>query len=88
MKVEFKESFLKDLRPVKDKNLLSRVKETIENLEKAEKLEEISNLKKLKGEHGYYRIRVGDYRVGLKIESGEVTFVRMLNRKDVYRYFP
>lgn len=88
MKVEFKESFLKDLRPVKDKNLLSRVKETIENLEKAEKLEEISNLKKLKGERGYYRIGIGDYRVGLKIEGDQVTFIRMLNRKDIYKYFP
>jgi mRNA interferase RelE/StbE len=36
----------------------------------------------------YYRIRLGDYRVGLKIENNTVCFVRFLHRKDIYRYFP
>ena len=36
----------------------------------------------------YYRIRVGDYRVGFVFEQGAVTFVRCLNRKEIYRYFP
>lgn len=87
MKIEFKESFFKDLRQVKDKSLLARVKEIIENVEKAEKLDEITNFKKLKGGRGYYRVRVGDYRIGL-IESETVTFVRILNRREIYRYFP
>jgi len=35
LKVEFRESFLKDLRSIKDKNLLAKVRETIESLESA-----------------------------------------------------
>jgi mRNA interferase RelE/StbE len=88
LNVEFKESFLRDLRGVKDKSLLARIKEIIEGIEQAQKLADIVSLKKLKGERHYYRIRVSDYRVGLKIESDSVTFIRVLNRKDIYRYFP
>jgi mRNA interferase RelE/StbE len=88
LNVEFKGSFLRDLRDVKDKSLMARIKEIIEDIEQAQKLTDIASLKKLKGERYYYRIRVGDYRVGLKIEGDSATFFRVLNRKDIYRYFP
>jgi mRNA interferase RelE/StbE len=86
--VEFKESFARDLRSIKDKPLLKRVKELIERVEQAQHIDELGNLKKLKGGGHYYRIRIGDYRVGLIIEDDVVIFVRFLNRKEVYRYFP
>jgi mRNA interferase RelE/StbE len=86
--VQFRASFFKDLRSIKDKNLLDRIRETIEYIEKAQKLPDIANLKKLKGGSIYYRIRVGEYRVGLTIGDDTVTFVRCLNRKEIYRYFP
>jgi mRNA interferase RelE/StbE len=31
---------------------------------------------------------VGSYRLGLKIVDGEIIFVRVLPRKDIYRFFP
>jgi mRNA-degrading endonuclease RelE of RelBE toxin-antitoxin system len=31
---------------------------------------------------------LGDYRLGLVIEDDIVTLVRILHRKDIYRYFP
>ena len=88
MKVEFRESFAKDLKGVKDKSLLRRAKEVIESIEKADSLADISNLKKLKGGGNYFRLRVGDYRVGVTFENDTVIFVRFLNRKDIYKYFP
>lgn len=57
MNVEFKDSFLKDLRGMKDKALLRRVRELIETVEQARDLEEVSNSKKLKGGGGYYRVK-------------------------------
>ncbi len=48
----------------------------------------ISNLKKLSGGGPYYRIRIGDHRIGLTIEDDVVTFVRVLPRREIYRYFP
>lgn len=71
MNVEFRESFTKDLRAVTDKPLLRRVRELIEAVEKAQNLGEVGDLKKLKGGGNYFRVRVGDYRVGLRIESDE-----------------
>ena len=44
-------------------------------------------VQKLHGSESY-RIRVGDYRVGFVFEHGAVTFVRCLDRKEIYRYFP
>jgi mRNA interferase RelE/StbE len=87
VKVEFRESFAKDLKGVKDKSLLKRAKEIIEAVEEADSLVVISNLKKLKGGGNYYRMRVGDYRVGITLENDVVIFVRFLNRKDIYKYF-
>ena len=88
MKVEFRNSFAKDLKSIRDKALLKRVRELIREVEHAKALTEIPNLKKLKGRGDYYRVRLGDYRVGIALERDSVIFVRCLNRKDIYRYFP
>ena len=89
MKINFRKSFAKDLRKRKnDSEFLDRVKEAIENVELSEIISMITNLKKLRGESDYYRIRLGDYRIGIKIEDDLVVFIRALHRKDIYRYFP
>jgi mRNA interferase RelE/StbE len=88
LRAEFKSSFVRDLRKVKDKELRDRIAEVIELVEKARGLQEIENMKKLRGGDYYYRIRVGDYRLGLIVERDTIIFVRCLHRRDVYRYFP
>jgi mRNA interferase RelE/StbE len=88
LKVRFKTSFAKDLRALKDKALLERIKELIVNVEAAQSLTQVSNLKKLHVGGGYYRVRIGDYRVGLAMEEDVIAFVRVLHRREVYRYFP
>lgn len=89
MKVEFRSSFARDLKKVSENNIRQRVRHAIEQVEAANQLAEIANLKKLSAEGGsYYRIRVGDYRIGLKIEQEIVIFVRCLPRRDIYRRFP
>jgi len=88
MKVVFKTSFVKDVRKIKNRSLAARIRSTIESIEQASTLQEIANLKPLKGATGYYRVRLGDYRIGLRIEDETITVIRFLHRKDVYRYFP
>jgi mRNA interferase RelE/StbE len=88
LKVEFKRSFIKDLRRVRDKTLKARVKATIELVEQVQNLQEIENVKRLRSDDQHYRIRIGDYRLGLLLKGDTVIFVRFLHRKDVYRYFP
>ena len=89
MKTAFRESFAKDLRSHrKDKKLLPRIREIILEVEAAENLSTIKNMKKLKVDGPYYRIRAGRYRLGLTVEGETATFVRVLHRKEIYRYFP
>ena len=75
MRVEFRTSFTRDLRRIQDRALLQRVQETIEEVEAAESLPDIVHLKKLRAESHYYRIRLGDYRIGLIVEGDLVSFV-------------
>ena len=88
MKFEVKKSFLKDLRKINDKKLIEEIKNLFDIIEKADSLQEIPNVKKLKGFEEFYRIRIGKYRVGIKYNDNEVTFLRILPRKDIYKFFP
>ena len=88
MKVEFRNSFTRDLRRLRDKSVKERIKATIEQIEEADDLKEVSNLRKLSGGGNYYRARIGGYRLGLLLNQDTVIFVRCLPRRDIYRYFP
>ena len=88
MKTAFRESFDADLAAITDVALLKRIKSVIEQVEAARNFSQVANLKRLQARGKYYRIRIGDHRLGLVFERGAVTFVRCLNRKEIYRYFP
>lgn len=88
MKTEFKASFLKAIKKIDSDQLKSDIAKTILNVESAESHRQISQLKKLKGYRQYYRIRIGDYRIGIKIEADIVIFVDIDHRKNIYRIFP
>lgn len=88
MKVEFLRQFSKDLDRINDKPILSKLLNIIEETKAANSIQEISNLKKLKGFEDAYRIRIGDFRLGLFISKDLVEFARFLHRKDIYKYFP
>ena len=49
MKTEFTSGFLQDIKKIKDKKLLKKVKEKILTCEKSQSIQEIKNIKKLKG---------------------------------------
>ncbi len=89
MKTRFTGSFAKDLRRHrKNQELLLRIQRVIKNVEQAKVAREISAIKQLKTQGRYHRIRIGEYRVGITIEGNMVTFVRVLHRKEIYRFFP
>ena len=88
MKTHFRRSFERDLKKVKDRDLLEKIRQSIESVESADSLSEVSSCRKMKGAAGCYRIRVGDYRIGLEADASTAEFVRVLHRRDVYRFFP
>jgi mRNA interferase RelE/StbE len=85
---QFRESFHNDLSTIADAALLRRIQKVIEQVEAAQTFQQIPNLKRLQAKGKYYRIRVGDHRIGVVFEHGTLTFVRCLDRKEIYRYFP
>jgi mRNA interferase RelE/StbE len=88
VKVAFEASFARDLQRVKDKELLRRVRQIIAETKVAVWITELRDLKKLQGHDTFYRIRLGDYRIGVEVIAGEIIFVRFLHRREIYRYFP
>ncbi|TSA32599.1 MAG: type II toxin-antitoxin system RelE/ParE family toxin [Porphyromonadaceae bacterium] len=89
MIIEFDKSFDKALDKIRDKSLFPRVEKIILNIEKSTSLSEVSNIKKVSGFQDYFRIRIGDYRLGFeKIGVNTVRFIIIAHRKDIYKLFP
>jgi len=88
VKVEFRESFEKDLKRIGDANAFKQIRKAIQRCELVETIDKIPGLKKLVGTKDYYRIRIGDFRLGIIIAGKTITFIRVLHRKEIYRYFP
>ncbi len=62
--------------------------ELIERLKAADSLSDLKDVRKIEGYQGYFRIKVGDYRLGMKAEKNMIELIRFLHRKDIYRRFP
>ena len=89
MEVEYSSNVTRDLRRIRSAELRRRIDRRIAELEAASKLSDISGIKRLESQGGrYYRIGVGDYRLGMALEGDTVVLVRFMHRRDVYRHFP
>ena len=88
MQIKYEARFEKDLRKIQDTKLFKRIKECINSIKQADSLFEIPQSKKMKGHASFYRIKLGDYRIGFELLNDNVILTRILHRKDIYRYFP
>jgi mRNA interferase RelE/StbE len=89
MKIQFDESFLKSLKKLNNKKVKEKLNELIINFENLENLSEMPNIKKMQGYETYYRVRVGDYRIGFELLSDKsILLILVAHRRDIYRYFP
>ena len=88
MNVEHNRGFNRDLSRVRSFELRQRVLRKIDELEAASVIREVRGIAKMAGEETYYRIRIGEYRLGLAVEGDEVTLLRFLHRSEIYRFFP
>jgi len=90
MKTFFKKIFIKDFKSL-PKDIQEKVREiclfifpNIKNLSEVKNL----SVKKIAGFNNYYRIKTGNHRIGFKRNGKIVIFMRVLHRKDIYRFFP
>jgi len=60
------------LRGIRDRALLERVEGVIQEIKTASALSEVKHLTKMRGYTTFYRLRLGDYRIGIEVVEGEV----------------
>ena len=89
MNIEYLPSFIKDLKDLRGTPVYQAVYTiAFEEIPEIKDIRDIQSLKKMKGEASAYRIRAGNYRIGIFITATTITFSRVLHRREIYRYFP
>jgi len=89
VKFRIERSFGRDVDRINDKKILRKLRSFISAIEEAASISDILHIKKIEGYDSFYRIKIGDYRLGMEaLSNKEVVLVRFLHRKDIYRYFP
>ena len=88
MIIEYRKKFLKELSKIHTGERLRIESFVFKELPKANTIFELGNVEQMKGYPTYYKIRFGQYRIGLKMNDNKVILERALHRKDIYRYFP
>lgn len=87
MKIEIRDSFLKDIKKQSKENK-QKIEAIFNDMKTAESISDLRNIKKLQGFKLFYRIRIGDYRLGFAFEDGTIVLLHFLHRKEIYRFFP
>lgn len=88
MDVLFLKKFSKDLDKIKKPKDLQSILEIIELVKQLKSFSEVPGTKKLKGYDDAFRIRSGDFRIGVFVSEELVEFARVAHRKDIYKIFP
>ena len=88
MQVRFTKTFLKEVDKINNPKLAYSIIDCIEKIKAASDITSITNLKKLIGHKNAFRIRTGEYRIGILIENNTIVFSRFMHRRDIYKYFP
>jgi len=89
MIVIFEDSFENGLSKIKDPALAKRVVNAIEKFKSTNTLRDISGIKAMQGYTGFYRLRMGDYRIGFSLEAdGSIILLKFGHRGEFYKYFP
>lgn len=88
MITEYRTSFLKDIKKIKDKNVKKLIENTINQAKAAQNISEIPNCEKLTSKGKFYKIKRPPYRFGVYIDNGIVEFIKFGTRENFYRDFP
>ncbi len=86
MTVTAQRSFEKDISKISDAILAYKVDAVIEELEECKSISSIQHIKKMSAQGKYYRVRIGDYRLGFKEENYTIILLWFTHRKDIYKW--
>ena len=89
MDILYGKRFSKDLDLIRNEpKVRKRHLELIKKIKEISALTDLKDVKKIEGYSDYFRIKVGDYRLGIKLRKNRIELIRFLHRKEIYRRFP
>ena len=88
MDVEPSRLFRRDARQLGSAQIRRRLDRVIQELIEATDITEVNVVRRLRAEGQHYRIRIGDYRLGITMDGETAVLRRFLPRGEIYRYFP
>jgi mRNA interferase RelE/StbE len=88
-RVEYTKRFLKELASL-PKDVQQRAEMVVFQELNSTNPFELGYLEKMTGYPGKYKIRLGDYRIGITMDKQTQTIIcqRIAHRRDIYRVFP
>ena len=91
MELILRNKFVKQVSKL-PKEIQDAVSKDLTTLEESDSLESSGlDIKRMAGQKkntNYYRIRVGDWRIGIEVDDPFVVFITILTRGDIYKKFP
>jgi mRNA interferase RelE/StbE len=88
MKVLYGKKFLKQLAKLPESVRLKIETFVFNELTEITSLASIGKIEKMSGYSDYYKMRFGDYRLGLKLENETLMIQVIMHRKEIYKFFP
>ncbi|MDR0927617.1 MAG: type II toxin-antitoxin system RelE/ParE family toxin [Ignavibacteria bacterium] len=88
MQLITRHKFDKNLKKLNSPKLTSQAEQIKTLIQSAKSIYEIPNIKKMQGADDTYRIKLGDYRIGLRIIDDAVHLVCISLRDNAYNKFP
>ena len=88
MNVEPTRLFRRDVRQLGSAQVRRQLAQVIQELTEAANIEEVNGVSRMTARGGRYRIRLGNYRLGITIDGETAVLRRFLPRGEIYRRFP
>lgn len=88
IKIRYKKKFLKDLASIPKSSRKKIESLVFEGIPQSANPFKQYKINKMVGYEGYYKIRLGSYRIGIYYQKNILEFQRVLHRKEIYRLFP
>ncbi len=88
MQVNYNKKFLKQLASLPSETRTQVEQFVFDDLASAASLSSLGKVEKMQGYDGFYKVRFGNYRLGLMVDNNAVLVKTVMHRKEIYKFFP
>lgn len=88
MNVSYSKKFLKQLASIPSETRIKIEEFVFNELISVSSTSSLGKVEKMQGHHGFYKVRFGNYRVGLAIENEVIIVKTVMHRREIYKFFP